>query len=370
MLRNSLTFILLTLIFSAQKPKEKGIKDLFNNSFYIGVAVNEQQISGKEPKALSLIEKHFNSLSPENGLKWGLVHPKQDIYDFDFGDAYVALGEKLGAFTIGHCLVWHEQTPAWVFEDESGNLLCKDDMISRMEDHIEKVAGRYKGRIGGWDVVNEAFSEDGTYRESKWYKAAGKDFIKSAFRKADEVDPGAELYYNDYNVWKASKRRRILELAKEMKAEGIRIDGIGMQGHYMLDRPTLEEIEQGIIEIAEAGFKVMFTELDVDVLPRPSNAQGADLNSNFANSAAHNPYVNAISPEAQAELVKRYSDLFQLFQKHKDKISRVTLWGLHDGRSWLNNFPVRGRTNYPLLFDRDLKLKEDVFAKLKEIAKK
>ncbi|PZX56083.1 endo-1,4-beta-xylanase [Algoriphagus ratkowskyi] len=291
-----------------------------------------------------------------------------DRFDFEFGDDYVDLGKKLGAFTIGHCLVWHQQVPDWVFEDEGGDLVGKNELLSRMGDHIAAVAGRYKGRIDGWDVVNEAFNEDGSFRESKWYNVAGKDFIKVAFRKAHEVDPEAELYYNDYNVWKASKRKGILELAKEMKAEGIRVDAIGMQGHYMLGSPTLEDIEQGIIEISEAGFKVVITELDVDVLPRPSSAQGADLNINFANSPEYNPFVNGISPEAKVKLAQRYADLFQLFQKHKDKISRVTLWGLHDGKSWLNNFPVRGRTNYPLLFDRELKLKEDVFEKLREVS--
>lgn len=370
MLRATLTFILLSVVFSAQKPEQPGIKDLFKDSFHIGVAVNGEQVSGRDPKTLAIIDEHFNSLSPENGLKWEKVHPKPEEYDFEFGDAYVALGEKMKAFTIGHCLVWHQQIPNWVFEDESGNLLNKEDLISKMEDHIEAVAGRYKGKIQGWDVVNEAINEDGSFRESKWYQIAGVDFIKAAFRKAHEIDPDAELYYNDYNVWKATKRSGILELAKEMKAEGIRIDAIGMQGHYMLEGPSLEDIEQGIIEIAEAGFKVAITELDVDVLPRPNNSEGADLNINFANSAEYNPFVNGISSEAEAKLAQRYADLFQLFQKHKDKISRVTLWGLHDGRSWLNNFPVRGRTNYPLLFDRELKLKEAVFAKLKEVSEK
>lgn len=368
MIKYILLLIILIFPFSAEKPKEEGLKDLFKDSFYLGVAVNGQQVSGKEPMALSLIETHFNSISPENGLKWEKVHPEMDRYDFEFGDDYVALGGKIGAFTIGHCLVWHQQVPNWVFVDEAGRLLGKEALLARMEDHIAQVAGRYKGQIDGWDVVNEAFNEDGTYRESKWYNVAGKDFIKAAFRKAHEVDPDAELYYNDYNVWKASKRAGILALAKEMKAEGIHIDGIGMQGHYMLGGPSLADIEQGIIEIAAAGFQVMITELDVDVLPRPSSAEGADLNINFANSPEYNPFVNGISPEADAKLAQRYGDLFQLFQKHKDKISRVTLWGLHDGRSWLNNFPVRGRTNYPLLFDRDLKLKEDVFAKLREVS--
>lgn len=362
-----LLFFILVFPFSDQTSSGEGLKDVFKDSFFIGVAVNVRQVSGNEPKVSSLIGNHFNSLSPENGLKWALVHPEPDRYDFGFGDAYVELGEKIGAYTIGHCLVWHQQVPNWVFEDETGKILGKEELISRMEEHIEKVAGRYKGKIDGWDVVNEAFNEDGTFRESKWFGVAGKDFIKAAFRKTREVDAEAELFYNDYNVWKAEKRAGILRLAKEMKAEGIRIDGIGMQGHYLLESPSLAEIEQGIIEIAEAGLSVMITELDVDVLPRPGNAQGADLNMDFANSPEFNPYVHGISPEAEAKLAQRYADLFGLFQKHKDKITRVTFWGLSDRNSWLNNFPVRGRTNYPLLFDRNLEPKTAAIEKISSV---
>lgn len=369
MLKKPITFILLTLMFSAQKPKNEGLKDIFSDSYHIGVALNGRQVSGSDAKESALIENHFNSLSPENGLKWQPVHPDPDRYNFEFGDAYVALGEKMDAFTIGHCLVWHQQVPNWVFEDESGNSVDKDVLLSRMEEHIETVAGRYKGKIHGWDVVNEAFEEDGSFRNSKWYQIAGKDFIKTAFRKANAVDPEAELYYNDYNVWKASKRKGILDFAKEMKAEGIKVDAIGMQGHYQLDTPTLEEIEQGIIDIHGAGFKVMITELDVDVLPRPRRAVGADLNMNFANSDEFNPYKDGITPEAEAQLAQRYADIFEIYEKHKDKITRVTFWGLSDRNTWLNNFPVRGRTNYPLLFDRNLEPKKAVFEKLASVVK-
>jgi endo-1,4-beta-xylanase len=364
MIKNTLLFLAMTLLVASQKPKEQRLKDIFKDSYYIGVALNGRQVSSEDEKVNSLIANNFNSLSPENGLKWERVHPQKDLYNFEFGDAYVALGEKLNAFTIGHCLVWHQQVPDWVFENEAGDLVEKDVLYTRMHDHINAVAGRYKGKIKGWDVVNEAFNEDGTFRESKWFQIAGKDFIKEAFRKANETDPDAELYYNDYNVWRASKRKGILDCAKEMKAEGIRIDAIGMQGHYQLESPSLEEIEQGIIEIAEAGFKVAITELDVDVLPRPRRAEGADLNMNFANSDEFNPYRNGITPEAEAKLAQRYEDIFAIYEKHKDKITRVTFWGLHDGRSWLNNFPVRGRTNYPLLFDRNLDPKKEVFEKL------
>jgi endo-1,4-beta-xylanase len=369
MLKKPITFILLTLIFSAQSPKNERLKDIFADSFHIGVAVNARQVNSSDAKVNSLIETHFNSLSPENGLKWERVHPELDRYDFEFGDEYVALGEKIGAFTIGHCLVWHQQTPRWVFQDENNEPLSKEALISRMENHIEAVAGRYKGKIHGWDVVNEAFNEDGSFRESDWYKIAGKDFMKAAFRKAHEIDPDAELYYNDYNVWNASKRKGILDFAKEMVAEGIQVDAIGMQGHYQLETPTLDQIEQGIIDIHEAGFKVMITELDVDVLPRPRRAVGADLNMNFANSDEYNPYKDGITAEGQAKLAARYAEIFEIYEKHKDKITRVTFWGLGDGTSWLNNFPVRGRTNYPLLFDRNLNPKADVIDKIASVVK-
>src|SRR5690554_252966 len=369
MLKKSLTFIILTVLFSAQSPKNDGLKDIFAESYHIGVALNSRQVNSSNEKVNRLIENHFNSLSPENGLKWQLVHPEIDRYDFKFGDEYVALGEKLGAFTIGHCLVWHQQTPRWVFVDESNQPLSKEALISRMEDHIEAVAGRYKGKIHGWDVVNEAFNEDGSIRESEWSKIAGTDFMKAAFRKAQEVDPDAELYYNDYNVWRASKRKGILDFAKEMVAEGIKVDAIGMQGHYQLESPSLSEIEQAIIDIHEAGFKVVVTELDVDVLPRPRRAEGADLNMNFANSDEYNPYKDGITAEAEAKLAERYADIFRIFEKHKDKITRVTFWGLGDGNSWLNNFPVRGRTNYPLLFDRDLEPKTEIIEKIANVVK-
>ena len=366
-IKKSITFILLTLIFTAQKPKDEGLKDIFKESYHIGVALNSWQLNSTDEKINSLIANNFNSLSPENGLKWQLVHPELDRYNFEFGDSYVALGEKIDAFTIGHCLVWHQQVPRWVFVDENNEKLNKAALISRMEQHIETVAGRYKGKIHGWDVVNEAFNEDGSFRESDWYKIAGKDFMKAAFRKAHVVDPEAELYYNDYNVWNAAKRKGILDFAKEMVAEGIQVDAIGMQGHYQLDTPTLEQIEQGIIDIHEAGFKVMVTELDVDVLPRPRRAVGADLNMNFANSDEYNPYKDGITPEGEAKLAARYAEIFKIYEKHKDKITRVTFWGLGDGNSWLNNFPVRGRTNYPLLFDRKLEPKTDVISKIASV---
>lgn len=355
----SFSVALMLVIASSGVPlAAQGLKDLFQGDFHIGVALNASQVAGREEGVMLEVKKHFSSLSPENGLKWALIHPQDGIFNFEFGDQYVRLGKQLNAFLVGHTLIWHQQTPKWVFLDGQNQLLDKVNLIMRIENHIETVVGRYKGKIHGWDVVNEVFEDDGSHRQSPWYTSTGTDYIKTAFRKANEIDPDAELYYNDYNVWKPKKLEAILRMANQLRSEGLRIDGIGMQGHYRLGTPDLKQVENAIVEIHKAGFKVMITELDIDVLPRPDNATGADLNLDYAASSAWNPYAMGLPDQIEAQLVARYSSLFALFKKHRDKIARVTFWGLHDGKSWLNNWPIRGRTNYPLIFDRQMNLKK------------
>ena len=358
------------VLFAFQQDHLSPLKVLFEDSFLIGAALNYQEVDGVESRALPVLKEHFSSLSPENGLKWIKVHPEPDRYDFEFGDRYVKLGESLNAFVVGHTLAWHQQVPDWVFEKEDGSYKTKGELLESLEKHIEKVVGRYRGKIHGWDVVNEAIEDNGEFRKSKWFEIAGVDFIKTAFRKANEMDPEAELYYNDYNVFNSKKRAAILALANEMRAEGIRIDGIGMQGHYMLRSPKIEEIEKGILEIHEAGFKVMITELDVDVLKRPKEAIGADLTKNYSFQEEYNPYAESLTETVQKGLTQRYRDIFEVYLAHSDKISRVTFWGIHDGKSWLNNWPVRGRTNYPLLFDRDFEPKTEAFKAFEKMVKK
>lgn len=363
-MRPILLIAIFFFVFQLSSYGQSGMKDTFEKSFHIGAALNYRQVNGQETKALDVLEKHFNSITGENLMKWGPIHPEPDKYNFEPADKFVALGEKMNAFVVGHTLVWHNQTPDWVFEDENKNLLGKEALIKRMEDHIEAVVGRYKGKVHGWDVVNEAIFDDGQMRTSKWYNAAGKDFIKRAFIKANKMDPEAELYYNDYNMWKPEKRNTAIALAKELRAEGIRIDGIGMQGHYGLESPTIEQIEASIVAISKAGFKVMFTELDIDVLPNPANRSGADIDATFSSDDKYNPYKDGLPQEIQEKLAKRYGELFALFNKHSDKITRITFWGIHDGGSWLNNWPMRGRTAYPLPFDRNYDEKSAVLAEI------
>ncbi|MCH7396612.1 endo-1,4-beta-xylanase [Belliella sp. DSM 107340] len=361
-------YILAISIFNTSYVSSQSLKKSYEGIFDIGAAVGVREANGTDTKAFPILDKHFNSLTPENLMKWGSIHPRLGQYNFEPMDRLVALAEKIDARVIGHTLVWHNQTPDWVYEDENGERLSKDALLHRMEEHIEAVAGRYKGKVFGYDVVNEAFFDDGQYRTSKWYETAGKDFIKRAFIKTQEVDPDAELYYNDYNMWKPEKTDAAIQLAKELRKEGIRIDGIGMQGHYGLDSPSLEIIETAINKIADAGFKVMFTEVDIDVLPNPVNRHGADIDATFPADESYNIYKEGLPDEIQAKLVSRYKELFELFKKHEEKITRITFWGVHDGGSWLNNWPMPGRTAYPLLFDKDYQEKKDIIQAVIDVA--
>lgn len=337
---------------------QPALKELFEDDFHIGVALNLNQISGNEPQAMALVKKHFNSISPEDVLKWGEVHPEPDRYHFEPVDYFVALGEKNKMFVIGHTLVWHHQTPAGVFHDASGHPVDRAALLKRMRDHIATVVGRYRGRIHGWDVVNEAIDDDGRMRKSMWLEVIGEDYVRKAFEYARAADPDAALYYNDYSLDDPVKRDGAVRLIRDLQSRGVRVDGIGIQGHWGLDYPErLDDLEQSIRAFSDLGMDVMITELDVSVLPFPDKQRGADVSLNFELKEELNPYPEVLPDSMQKKLADRYSEFFQIFHKHRDKISRVTIWGIHDGQSWLNHWPIKGRTNYPLLFDRECKAK-------------
>jgi len=343
------------------------LKDVFKDSFRIGVAINRAQFFEEDSRGVEIIKTQFNSISPENVLKWESVHPKPDAYSFEAPDRYVAFGEKNHMFIIGHTLVWHNQTPSWVFQDTKGNSLTREALLNRMRDHILTVVGRYKGRIKGWDVVNEALNEDGTMRQTQWMKIIGDDYIAKAFEFAHQADPDAELYYNDYSLENEAKRNGAIELIKRLKAQGVRITAVGLQGHDKMDWPSVEQQDATIAAFGKLGVKVMITELDVDVLPSASQHRGADITLNVELQAKLNPYANGLPESLQQSLARRYADLFGVFLKHREVISRVTFWGVTDGDSWLNGWPVRGRTSYPLLFDRSGKPKPAFEALVKTV---
>jgi endo-1,4-beta-xylanase len=328
------------------------LKEAYKDSFHIGAAINRAQIYEEDQRAVPLLKAHYSSITPENALKWEQVHPRPDGYNFETPDRFVRFGEKYGMFIVGHTLVWHSQTPAWVFQDEQGRPLGREALLGRMREHIRTVVGRYKGRIHGWDVVNEALNEDGTLRQSPWMKIIGEDYIAKAFQYAHEADPAAELYYNDYSVENEAKRNGAVELVRKLKEQGVPVAGIGLQGHNNLEWPTLEQQEATIAAFGKLGVKVMITELDIDVLPAATRSQGADVSLSVEARAALNPYTAGLPDSVQKALAKRYGELFAVYLKHRDVITRVTFWGVTDGDSWKNNWPVRGRTNYPLLFDR------------------
>lgn len=355
-LRSSLAALCLLSFFvpfaiPSAADKQKTLKDVFKDDFRMGAALNRRQIFEIDARGAEIVRTHFNSITSENILKWELVHPQSQKYDFAAPDRFVEFGEKHGMFIVGHTLVWHKQTPRWVFEDQQGKPLSRAALLGRMREHISTVVGRYKGRIKGWDVVNEALNQDGTMRQSPWFKIIGEDYLVQAFRFAHEADPDAELYYNDYDLELPAKRKGAVELLKKLQGAGVPLAGVGSQNHSLMDWPSVEDVDATIEAFAKLGLKVHITELDVDVLPRTTKP-GADYAVDIAPTPKLNPYTAGLPDSAQSALARRYADLFRVYLKHRNVIERVTFWGVADGDSWLNNWPIKGRTNYPLLFDR------------------
>lgn len=333
------------------------LKDVFKDAFVVGTALAPRQFLEQDQAAVALITTQFNAITPENVLKWEGVHPRAGTFNFEPADAYVRFGEKYHMFIVGHTLVWHSQTPRWVFQDSSGQPLTRDALLARMKDHIQTVVGRYKGRIKGWDVVNEALNEDGTMRKSPWQQIIGDDFVIRAFEYAHEADPAAELYYNDYNLATPAKRDGAVALVRRIQAAGITVKAIGSQDHHKLDYPSAALVDSMFMVFGAAGLHANITELDIDVLPRATQNNTADVGLRAQAQAGQNPYMAGLPDSVQQALAKRYGDMFAVYMKHRDIIDRVTFWGATDGDSWLNGWPVRGRTNHPLLFDRGGKAK-------------
>lgn len=330
---------------------EPSLKDAVGDKFLIGVALNVNQSSGVDTSSIKLVKQHFNSIVAENCMKCEVIHPEEDRYDFTLADQFVSFGEKNGMAVIGHCLIWHSQLAPWFCVDEKGNNVTPEVLKQRMKDHITTIVTRYKGRIKGWDVVNEAILEDGSYRKSKFYEILGEEFIPLAFQYAHEADPDAELYYNDYAMNMPGKREGVVKLVNSLKEKGIRIDAVGMQGHMGMDYPDINEFEQSIVAFAGTGVKVMVTEWDMSALPTVK--QSANISDTVAYQKMLNPYPATLPDSVSKVWNNRMKQFFSLFEKHADVISRVTAWGVSDSDSWKNDFPVKGRHDYPLLFDRN-----------------
>lgn len=361
-----IALLLVIGLTTFSQNKTKGLKDIFQGKFYIGAAMNTWQITGKDTASIRIIKQQFNTITAENCMKCGPLQPVEGKFNFTLSDQFVEFGLQNHMFIVGHNLVWHSQAPRWFFVDDKGNDVSREVLISRMKTHIQTVVGRYKGKVNGWDVVNEAILDDGSWRQSKLYTIIGPDFLKLAFQFAHEADPDAELYYNDYSMALPGRREGVVKMVKDLQKEGIRIDGIGMQGHLSMDFPKIEEFEKSILAFAALGVQVHITEMDISALPSPKNQQGADVDSSVDYKKELNPYTDGLPAEVETAHAKRYKEFFDLFVKHQDKIKRVTLWGVQDGQSWKNNFPVRGRTDYALLFDRNNQPKSFVKSLLAE----
>lgn len=355
-LRNSLAALcvlasFIAVGFTAGPQKTAALKDVFKTDFMIGAALNRRHFFEEDTRGAAIVSRQFNSITAENVLKWALVHPEPGRYDFSASDRFVEFGEKHGMFIVGHTLVWHNQTPRWVFENEKGHPVERETLLNRLRDHIFTVVGRYKGRIKGWDVVNEALNQDGTMRQSPWFKIIGDDYLVQAFKFAHEADPNAELYYNDYDLELPAKRAGAVELIRKLISQQVPIAAVGLQNHNLLEWPSTADEDATIQAFARLGLRIHITELDIEVLPRTTKP-GADYAVDIAPTPKLNPYTTGLPDSVQVALAKRYAELFRVYLKHRDVIDRVTFWGVADGDSWLNNWPIKGRTNHPLLFDR------------------
>lgn len=317
------------------------LKDACNGIFLIGTALDFRTPDEFSPAELELIRTQFDVITPENSMKPGPVHPQEDTWSWTQPEALVDFCRQNGMKTMGHCLVWHSQTNPWFFDNAD-----RDLALARLRDHIHTLVGHFRGRISGWDVVNEAIGDGAgdadseNLRDTRWLQSIGPDYLTQAFRFAREADPDAALHYNDYNIESGSKHQSSLLLLRRLIDEGAPITTVGIQGHWSvtsLNAQKLEEIERAIESYQALGLSVAISELDVTM----AGAGGGQLGRGRGRGGGEPP-----SPEALAAQADAYGKLFAIFVRHRDAIDRVTFWGLNDRRSWR-----RGQN--PLVFDGD-----------------
>ena len=350
------------------------LKDLYADHFLVGNilagGIDSDSLFRQDKEELALLIGEFNCLTAENSMKMQYLQPKEGVFNFKASDALLHIADKAGMEVVGHALVWHHQIPNWIFKDKKGNLVSREVLIQRMKDHIFKVVSRYKGKIKYWDVVNEAVDlryENGQqvafYRESQWYKIIGEEYIELAYRFAHEADPDALLLYNDYSMTDLVKTQFVADMVSDLKDKGIPIHGVGMQGHWHLEWPTTSDLKGALDILSGVGVQVSISELDVRLLPHPKDTEmGADIRLNVQRRKELDPYTNGIPKKMLKQQAVKYASLFEVFLEYSDVIERVSFWGVVDHYSWLRDWPVKGRTVYPALFDRDYSPKPAYFA--------
>jgi len=364
------SLVLLLLITNAAVGAEstapRSLRAAAAGVFTVGVGIHDRIPERRAD--WPLLTAQFSSVTPENCLKPDPVQIAEGKFNFARADAFVDFARSNGLQVVGHCLVWakDDRTPPWFFRDGT-NTAGRDLLLTRMKTHIDTVAGRYRGRIAMWDVVNEAL-DDGTnfLRPSGWSAACGEDFIARAFEFTHAADPRALLIYNDYNDELPAKRTKLMRLVRSLREKKVPVHAIGLQGHYEIDRVPMADIEATLAAMRELRMKVVVSELDIDVVPR--GKWWADGGKHRDELAKLDPYREGCPPEILQRQADQYAQLFRLFRKYSDVVARVSFWNLHDGQSWLNTFPWT-RVNYPLLFDREGKPKPAFDAVVAELQK-
>lgn len=352
------------------------LKDAYRDYWYTGVSVNQWEVAAQQNAKnehdvtgfvgadqtadWAVVEKNFNAVVAENCMKAEVIHPQEGVYDFTLADQFVEKSLAAGMRVHGHVLIWHSQCPYWFHHDTNGKLVSKEVLKKRMKEHITTIMAHYKGRVSSWDVVNEAFEDDGSFRNSLFYQILGEDFIPLAFQYAREADPTAELYYNDFSMNKPAKVDGVCKFFRPLIDKGLPIDAIGMQGHMILEDGAQEIISQydySIKAIASLGVKTFFSELDLSVLPNPYGFSGANVSDRFAYRPEVDPYKDGVPADKQAEIDQFWVDFYKMLITHKEDIIRLNYWCVNDGNSWKNDFPIRGRHDYATLVDRNNQMK-------------
>jgi endo-1,4-beta-xylanase len=326
---------------------KEGLKEYYQAYFPVGVAVSPRSL--RDSSQSELIKNEFISMTAENAMKPGPIHPQEDQYNWEPADEILAFAEANNMMLRGHTLCWHSQSPDWFFVDEDGKQVSKEVLLQRLEDHIAAVAGRYKGNIYAWDVVNEAISDsdDEFYRNSPWYQICGEEYIIKAFQFAKKYAPEAVLFYNDYNVIDSAKRQKIITMIQDLKSKGAPIEGIGIQGHWSIYEPSEAQLRATIEEFQPLDLEIQITELDLSVYEKEHSRREPKETD-----------TDVFTPQLEQLQTEKYKMIFEVFRDYKDDISNVTFWNISDRHSWLDNFPVRGRKDYPLLFDQEDKPKK------------
>lgn len=327
-----------------------------NNNSYSG-NVNDDQ-TADWPK----IVEQYDYVVPENVMKCEVIHPQEGVYDFTLADQFVDKARRDGLHVLGHCLIWHSQCAPWFFVDENGKTIGKDELKKRMKEHITTIVSHFKGRVEGWDVVNEAFEDNGTLRHSMFYQILGEDYIPLAFQYAHEADPSIELYYNDYSMSKPEKIKGVCNYFRPLINKGLPITAIGMQGHMMMTDGVgqIADYEKSIKAIADLGLPCFFSELDLSALPNPYNHSGANVSDNFALTPESNPYTDGLPAEVQEQWDNYWVEFYKMLIRNKEHVMRVGYWCFNDLSSWRNDWPIKGRTEYATMFDRQSQMKPTI----------